>query len=104
MLKKAYKVIEKENSKLSIYGNGQYREIDYKKPEWIDEEEEVEACFDYKGNTYFLSEFMRVDGFSSKIEDFEGFDGYRGDSFFSGLLIKLSDCGDCVKVYTYISH
>jgi hypothetical protein len=31
------------------------------------------------------------------------FDGYHNDSYFSGILIKLSDTGEAVKVYTYIS-
>jgi hypothetical protein len=30
-------------------------------------------------------------------------DGYHSDSFFSGVLVKYSRCGDAVKVATYFS-
>jgi hypothetical protein len=67
---------------------------------------EYEACFWYKGNLYFLSEIMAVNNpvHNPHPPDWmKGFDGYMSDSFFSGILIKLSDCEDAVKAYTYIS-
>jgi len=108
MLTKPCKVIEHENhDPTKIYGNGHAREVLY----WFDLTEEEQAEFDfsdkedstyfrYKGNAYTLGDFMRVDSNSP----FSGFaDGYHSDSYFSGVLVKYTECGDGVKVYTYIS-
>jgi len=99
MLKKPYKTISQENGDIRIFGNGHSIPIDYKIPEWS-EDKESEACFEYKGNTYFISEFMLID----KHSHFKGFDGYSGDSFFSGVLIKLvkNTFNEYLKAYTYL--
>jgi hypothetical protein len=56
--------------------------------------------FRYKGNVYTLGDFMRLD----KNSPFPGdWHGYKGDSFFSGLLIRLDDTGESVVVGQYIS-
>jgi len=99
MLKKPCKIITEENGEIKIYGNGHDIEIEYAVPEWNDNLEE-EACFKYKGNICFLSEYMRIDNNASNW--MKEFDGYSGDSYFSGTLIKLSNSNDAVKVYTYI--
>jgi hypothetical protein len=105
MLKKPFKVISTESGGIDIYGNGHWKEIEYEVPEW--NEDELESCFKYKGRTYFMSEFMPVEeGSPFHLIDKEGgklFDGYHSDSFFSGILIKISTCGDGIKVYTYLS-
>ena len=51
----------------------------------------------YKGHVYDIGEFMRVetDG------PLQGWHGYSADSFFSGVLIKLSDCGGYATLATY---
>lgn len=61
--------------------------------------------FRYKKWCYFLGDFMRVDYNTPFKENtpFKGWDGYHNDSFFSGVLVKYSECGDAVKVATYIS-
>lgn len=98
MLKKAWRTIETpENGKIEIYGNNREIEIFYSKPEWGKEEE---VCFKYKGNIYYLSEFMRID--KNALEWMQEFSGYTGDSYFSGVIIKLSEDGETVKAYTYI--
>lgn len=84
--------------KIVVYGNGHEHEIFYAIPDWSDEEE---SAFEYKGETYFLSEFMRID--RNAPEWMQDYDGYSSDSFFSGILIKYADdYGDFVRVYTYI--
>jgi len=104
-LKKPYMVIKNPNSdnEMQIYGNNHDIEIEYKVPEWNqdkpEEEQEEEACFTYKGHTYFLSEILRVDKDSK--EGKAGFHGSYGWTYFSGILIKLSECGDSVKAYTF---
>ena len=108
MLKKPYKSIKQDNGTLDIYGNNHWIELDYQVPEWNNDkpDADVEACFKYKGNLYFLSEIMAVNNpiyNPNPPEWMKGFDGYMSDSFFSGILIKLSDEGDMVKVYTFLS-
>jgi len=108
MSKKPWKVITEEgrSGEIKVYGNHHYRPVDYAVPDWNEETGEEEACFKHKGNTYFLSEFVNI---HNKVHNpnppewMKEFDGYMSDSYFSGLLIKLSECGEGVKVYTYIS-
>jgi hypothetical protein len=103
MLSKPCKVITQDNGTINIYGNGHTRELEYRVPDW-NEDDEMESCFTYKGNVYFLSEFMSTHNrvhFHGP-EWMKEFDGYNNDSFFSGILIKLID-DEAVKVYTYIS-
>lgn len=58
------------------------------------------SFFWYKGRVYDLSDFMRL----TNGNPFSGeYHGYHADSFFSGILIRLSDCGDCLQAYTYMS-
>jgi hypothetical protein len=106
MLKKAYKTITRENGKIEIYGNGHDIELEYKVPEWNEETGEEEQCFQYKGNTYFLSEFTNIHNKVWQPNPPEWqleFDGIKSDSYFSGILIKISEDGEGVKAYTYIS-
>ena len=50
--------------------------------------------FRYRGDIYDIGEFMRT--------DIPGWDGVMGTSYFSGVLIKLTDDNDHVIVaYTY---
>ena len=100
--------MRKTVNETTIVGNGHEIEIEYKQPDWNEEEEdrEEEACFQYKGNTYFLSEIM---SFHNTVhcpdppKEFEGFDGYLGETYFSGIVVKISSCGDSVRAYRYYS-
>lgn len=72
----------------------------------MDEEERAEAdengetFFRYKKWTYRIGDFMKLD----KGDPFEeNWHGYHSDSFFSGILVRLSDCGESLTVGTYIS-
>jgi len=51
--------------------------------------------FKYRGCFYHLQDFMRVENDASG--DLVGWDGYAGDSYFSGTLIRLAD-NDCDRV------
>jgi hypothetical protein len=89
---------------LTIKTNGHYRPL----ISWYDllqkEQDEYgevfrdSSFFRYRGWCYTLDDFMRVDG-----SPFYGWDGYHNHSFFGGLLVKYSSCGDAVKVATYYS-
>lgn len=90
-------------SNLTIKTNGHYRPVLY----WdeLTQKEQADfywggaeegSFFRYKRSTYHIGEFTRVSG-----EEFVGWDGVLGDSYFSGVLVKFSTCGDGVKVGRY---
>lgn len=92
-------------SDLTIKTNGHYRplmcweELTEKEREWHDwEGADEDSFFRYKGHAYHMGEFMRVGG-----EVFPSWDGAHSESYFSGVLVKYSNCGDAVKVGTYYS-
>lgn len=65
--------------------------------DWIsDDDFDMSEFFRYKGRVYSLDEFMHSSAFPS-------FDGYAGDSYFSGVLVRLCSDGDHVVVGRYYS-
>ena len=98
-------------SKIKIITDNKYRPVLY----WHDltpkEQEEyayleaVDKGFDvffrYRKWCYYLGDFIRVD--NNAPLPLKGWDGYHADSFFSGVLVRYSECADAVKVATYIS-
>ena len=55
--------------------------------DWIDQDETEDfEFFRYKGWTYCMADFMRIEHHNDK--EFSSWDGYSGDSFFSGVLVK----------------
>lgn len=106
MLKKPCKIIAQESGEIRIYGNGHWIPMEYGVPDWHEPDPDcefqdagVESCFRYKGHKYFLEEFMRMDKNSPFGKEFHA---YKSDSFFSGILIMLSEDGEAIKAYTYI--
>ena len=57
------------------------------------------SFFKFKGQFYDLGDFMAT----RNLDAFDGWHGYRSDSFFSGVVIKLLDDGESVIVGTYYS-
>lgn len=55
--------------------------------------------FKFKGQYYDIGEFMRVDADGP----YKGWHGYSGESFFSLMLIKFSDCGEAVTIGRHYS-
>lgn len=64
-------------------------------------EDDSDGYFRYKGTWYHLSEFMRT-GYPGQVDD-NGYHASKGDSYFSGILIRLSDDGEKFQVATYYS-
>ena len=64
--------------------------------DWIDPEEPG-SFFCYRGRWYELSEFMVA---PTGLADWHG---AAADSYFSGVVIRLSDDGEEVTVGTYLS-
>lgn len=88
-----------------IRGNGHHREL-YHNTGYNNGEHET--VFFYKGDCYYLDDFVRIESeemnspFTLKDDNLFGlFDGIMSLTYFSGLLIKLSPCGDAVQVYDY---
>ena len=46
--------------------------------------------FRYRGQVYDLGEFQRVTDTMQNRHGFEGWGGYHGDSYFSGVLVKYT--------------
>ena len=85
------KIITNHHWRNFLYG---YELTDKEKEEfdWIDPEEfDTHSFFRYRGSTYSIQDFM----VSSILP---GWHGFHGDSFFSGVAIKLSDDGEQYKV------
>lgn len=70
--------------------------------DWLDEDEGVDGFFKFKGTWYHQSMFMRINH-GDPNSPFKNWDGYHGDSAFSGVVIKLSDDGEKYKVGSYYS-
>ena len=72
-----------------------------KEHDWMSDEEYETASFVwYKGWATPLSEFMSVD----KNAPFGGkWNGYTSDTFFSGVVIEVSDDGEQYRVGMYYS-
>ena len=87
---------------MNIISNHQWRnflywyELPEKAKADLDYASEDEAFLKYKGNYYALNDFMR----GSLIE---GWHGHSPDSFFSGVLIRLSDDGYQYQIGRYYS-
>jgi hypothetical protein len=62
-------------------------------------EEVLDGFFCYRGYWYHIDGFMAVQNNT----DLAGWDGYAGDSYFSGVVIKLSTDNEQVKIGTYFS-
>lgn len=72
------------------------KEFDY-----VDDEEFDSMSFiKYRNWWYSLNDFMRV---SSGRTEFRGWDGYHSDSYFSGIVIKVSGDSESYKIGTYYS-
>jgi hypothetical protein len=57
-------------------------------------EDDCDGYIHYKGYWYHLSQFMR--------SPIYGWDGFHGDSFFSGVAIRLSEDGETYQIATMI--
>ena len=89
------KTIATENSTITITGNGAWIPIEYKQADWSDGEEM--PCFEYENDYIFLDEITVTDPKGV----FGEYDGILNFSYFSGILVKLSEFGDAVQVYYF---
>lgn len=62
--------------------------------------EEMDGFFCYRKRWYHISDFMRISGSAPFPEEWQG---YYSDSYFSGVLIRVSSDGETYQAATYIS-
>lgn len=99
---------------VTIKTNNQWRELISFDELSLDEqashdydEQELGTYFRYKGYAYNLGDFVKFGtpwSHQPEADDpLSQWDGILNESAFSGVLVKLSDCGDGVKVARYYS-
>ena len=71
--------------------------------DWMEDDLETNfGFFYYKDAIYHLQDFTSLHG-ENKCDDFAGWDGVVSDSYFSGVLIKLTQDCESVVVGTFSS-
>ena len=94
---------------MEITTNNHWREFKYSYEvptdviEWKDHLDEIDrhdGWINYRGHWYHISDFLRISNASDEMSEWHG---YSSDSFFSGVLIRLSDDGESYQIATYIS-
>jgi len=74
--------------------------------DWLSDDDKFDGWFKYRNNWYHLSDFMDCHNqMYSPNNPFRelGYDGYLNDTFFSGLLIKLSEDLEQYQVALFLS-
>ena len=69
--------------------------------DWLDDDESYDGWIKYLDRWYHVTDFMRLDG--PHPEKFGDWHGVYSDSFFSGVVIRLSDDGEEYQIGTYLS-
>jgi hypothetical protein len=98
-------------SELNVTTNRHWRSFVYRQDvpagiladrfDWLTDDD-ADGYFCYRGWWYHVSEFEVCPPVTQQGGDpFNGWDGYHADSFYSGVLIKLSKDGERYKVGTY---
>lgn len=105
---------------LAIKTNNHWRQFKYRYEvpakvladqfDWTDKDHEKHGDYSdgfiqYHGHWYHLGDFMAVDYTTPRRSDdpFKDWQGYAGDSYFSGVVIKVSDDGEEYQIGTYMS-
>lgn len=93
---------------MKIYTNNHHRQFKYRDEvstkiltedfDWLGKDI-IDGFFYYRGQWYHVSEFMKFDQHAPFDQKW---DGYISDSFFSGVLIKLSEDCETYRIATYI--
>ena len=92
-------IITTDNKYRNILYGCELTEKEKEQFDYLDDAEADFTGFRYKGDLYDLGEFMRIEN----NPELKNWDGISNHTYFSGILVKYSDCGDGVKVGTYCS-
>ena len=95
------KIITNNRARPIIYGF----ELSEKEKREFDYMSDIDSAsfFRYKNTVYDLGEFQRVTDTMGNCHGFDGWQGYYGDSFFSGIVIKYTDEFESVVVGRWYS-
>ena len=96
---------------VTVKTNHQWRDLVYRQDvpakilaeqfDYLSEDDSPDGFFLYRGYWYHVSDFM---AFSGNVEPpLQGWHGYSGDSYFSGVLIQISQDGEQIKIGRYFS-
>jgi hypothetical protein len=101
-------VIKTDNKWRNILTGYELPEKVWKDFDYLKYEEFKEHSFiRYKGEYYDLGEFMHIDkktfGIGEAPRPFMKWDGYMNDTYFSGIVIKISSDGERYKVGRFYS-
>ena len=73
----------------------------YEDYDWLNEEQKVTGWIHYRKYWYHISDFQVIDPTNTSFP--EKWDGYLCDSFFSGILIRLSKDGESYKIGLFLT-
>ena len=76
-----------------LYGYELPDKVLYRDFDFIRHPETYDQFIKYRGRYYYIEQFTCT--------DIEGWDGVCADSYFSGILIKISKDGESYKIGTY---
>ena len=68
---------------------------------WLDQDDSLDGWISYRGHWMHSSDFMHLAP-SDPASPFRGWDGYHGDSYFSGTVIRLHESGETYQIGTYM--
>lgn len=73
--------------------------------DYMTEEDSLDGFFKYRGYWYHVNDFIAVPGSNGVPENnpLAGWHGYASDSYFSGVVIRLSKDGEQVKIGRYLA-
>ena len=99
------------HNEIKVITNNQWRDIingfDLSDKEKADfdycDDVNSEQFIRYKGHVYHMGDIMRIESKDCSPSAFDGYHGYVGESYFSGVLFELSDCGEMAIVASYYS-
>jgi hypothetical protein len=66
----------------------------------LNEDDCLDGFVKYRGRWYHTSDFMRIGKDNAELKDWHG---YASDSYFSGVVIRLSSDGETCVLGTYFS-
>ncbi len=94
-------IITNHNHRCFLYGHEVPEAIMADQFDHLDEGEQHDGFIHYRNYWYHVSDFMRIANHPDS--EFSSWHGYASDSFFSGVLIRLTNAGDSYQIGTYIS-
>lgn len=99
-------VIKTNRVPRQIFNGDELTAKELKDFDYLSEDKLMEHSFvRYKGIVYDLGDFMRIESVTPQMKEsgFRNWDGYSGDSYFSGVVCRYTHNFEYVIMGTYIS-